>query len=79
MNNLTNLKNKGQSIWLDSISKQMIESGDLKKIIDEGITGITSNPSIFEKAISSTNSYDSIIEKSIINTKNPKDIFEIND
>ena len=63
MNNLTNLKNKGQSIWLDSISKQMIESGDLKKIIDEGVTGITSNPSIFEKAISSTNSYDSIIEK----------------
>ena len=61
MNNLTNLKNKGQSIWLDSISKQMIESGDLKKIIDEGVTGITSNPSIFEKAISSTNSYDSCI------------------
>ena len=61
MNNLTNLKNKGQSIWLDSISKQMIESGDLKKIIDEGVTVITSNPSIFEKAISSTNSYDSII------------------
>ena len=77
MNNLTNLKNKGQSIWLDSISKQMIDSGDLKKIIDEGVTGITSNPSIFEKAISSTNSYDSIIEKSIMSTKNPKDIFEL--
>ena len=77
MNNLVNLKNKGQSIWLDSISKQMIDSGDLKKIIDEGVTGITSNPSIFEKAISSTNSYDSIIEKSIMSTKNPKDIFEL--
>ena len=63
MNNIKKLKNNGQSIWLDSISKQMIETGALKKIIDEGITGITSNPSIFEKAISSTNSYDRLIEK----------------
>ncbi len=63
MNNIKKLKVNGQSIWLDSISKQMIETGDLKKIIDQGITGITSNPSIFEKAISSTNSYDSLIEK----------------
>jgi len=76
MNNITKLKNNKQSIWLDSISKQMIESGDLKKIIDEGITGITSNPSIFEKAISSTNSYDNLIEKISKETNDPKIIFE---
>jgi|TARA_B110000263_G_scaffold18894_1_gene15043 transaldolase len=76
MNNIEKLKNKGQSIWLDSISKQMIETGDIKKIIDEGITGITSNPSIFEKAIASTNSYDDLIEKFSTDTKNPKFIFE---
>lgn len=76
MNNIKKLKVNGQSIWLDSISKQMIETGDLKKIIDQGITGITSNPSIFEKAISSTNSYDSLIEKVSQETKDLKIIFE---
>ena len=76
MNNIKKLKNNGQSIWLDSISKQMIETGDLKKIIDEGITGITSNPSIFEKAISSTNSYDRLIEKISNETNDFKIIFE---
>ena len=76
MNSLDILKNKGQSIWLDSISKQMIDSGDLKKIIDEGVTGITSNPSIFEKAITSTNFYDLEIEKAIIKNNDTKSIFE---
>ena len=76
MNNIKTLKNNGQSIWLDSISKQLIETGDIKKIIDEGITGITSNPSIFEKAISSTNSYDNLIEKISKESNDPKFIFE---
>ena len=76
MNSLNILKNKGQSIWLDSISKQMIDSGDLKKIIDEGITGITSNPSIFEKAITSTNFYDLEIEKALKENNDSKSIFE---
>ena len=53
MSNIKNLISNNQSIWLDSISKQMLDSGDLSKIIDLGITGITSNPSIFDKAISS--------------------------
>ena len=58
MTNINKLSEKGQSIWLDSLSKQMIESGDLKNLIDQGITGVTSNPSIFEKAIGSSDSYD---------------------
>ena len=61
MTNIENLINKDQSIWLDSISNQMIESGDLKNLISNGISGITSNPSIFEKAISSSESYLSLI------------------
>ena len=44
----------GQSPWLDNISRCIIESGELKKLVDNGIiTGITSNPSIFEKSINS--------------------------
>ncbi len=53
----------GQSIWLDSISRTMIESGDLKKMIDSGLRGMTSNPTIFDKAISSGNAYDNRIKE----------------
>ncbi len=55
----------GQSIWLDSLSREMINSGELNNLISTGISGITSNPTIFEKAISSSNSYDSQIKQLI--------------
>jgi transaldolase len=48
----------GQSIWLDSISRDMIRSGELKKLRDLGVTGVTSNPTIFEKAIAESSTYD---------------------
>ncbi len=49
----------GQSIWLDFIDRTIISSGNLKKLINEdGISGVTSNPSIFEKAISVTRCFD---------------------
>ncbi|MEC9107603.1 MAG: transaldolase family protein, partial [Chloroflexota bacterium] len=76
MTNINKLSEKGQSIWLDSLSKQMIESGDLKNLIDQGITGVTSNPSIFEKAIGSSDSYDKKILELSKNNNDPKDIFE---
>lgn len=56
----------GQSIWLDNISRELIKSGELKKLIDIGIRGVTSNPTIFEKAILSSNDYD----ESILNLGN---------
>ncbi|MBA46912.1 MAG: transaldolase [Dehalococcoidia bacterium] len=77
MTNIENLINKDQSIWLDSISNQMIESGDLKNLISNGISGITSNPSIFEKAISSSDSYDKKILKLSETYTSSKEIFEI--
>jgi transaldolase len=48
----------GQSIWYDNISRGMIESGELRKLIDQGVTGLTANPTIFEKAISGSADYD---------------------
>jgi transaldolase len=49
----------GQSIWMDNLSRTLIESGELKQMIEErGIVGITSNPAIFEKAIVGNASYD---------------------
>ena len=52
----------GQSIWLDYIRRDLIESGELKNMIDAGeIYGVTSNPSIFQSAISSSELYSSDI------------------
>ncbi len=52
MNSLKQLQNYGQSVWLDYIRRSLIESGELKNMIEEdGLRGLTSNPSIFQKAI----------------------------
>lgn len=53
----------GQSAWLDNINRSMIEDGSLQKMIDVGLRGLTSNPSIFDKAISKSNMYDKAIEE----------------
>ena len=59
MNPLLKLESLGQSIWLDSISRPMLTSGELRRLIEEdGLSGVTSNPAIFEKAIAETNDYD---------------------
>ena len=52
------LKNLGQSLWLDNIRRQLITSGELARLRDEGLTGVTSNPTIFEKAVSGSSDYD---------------------
>ncbi len=51
----------GQSIWLDYIRRDLIVSGQLQKLVDDGVTGLTSNPTIFEKAISRSDDYDDSI------------------
>ena len=48
----------GQSLWLDNIRRQLITSGELASLRDEGLTGVTSNPTIFEKAVSGSTDYD---------------------
>ena len=63
-NPLIALKELGQSVWLDTLSRKLINSGELKRLIDEeGLSGITSNPSIFQKAISGSNDYDLSLQR----------------
>jgi len=63
-NPLKQLESLGQSIWVDYIRRQFLENGDLEKLIqDDGISGVTSNPAIFEKAIAHSNDYDAVIEQ----------------
>lgn len=67
----------GQSIWMDNLSRDLIQSGELKQsIADKGIRGITSNPSIFEKAIAGNKIYDEAIEAGIKADKSVQEIYE---
>ena len=61
---LEKILNLGQSVWLDNLSRQLLNSGELKELITEkGVRGLTSNPAIFQKAISGSDAYDEAIEK----------------
>jgi transaldolase len=63
-NALLNLQKYGQSVWLDYIRRNIILNGDLQKLIDQdGLRGITSNPSIFEKAIAGSNDYTDLLDQ----------------
>jgi transaldolase/glucose-6-phosphate isomerase len=65
-NPLIGLKELGQSAWLDNLSRKLIHSGELKRFIDEyGFSGITSNPTIFQKAISGSTDYDTSLRRMI--------------
>jgi transaldolase len=64
MNPLRRLQDFGQSIWYDNIERRMLQSGELARMIHEdGLRGITSNPTIFEKAIAGSNDYDASLAK----------------
>ena len=59
MNRLEQLLQSGQSIWLDSISRDLINSGELQRMVNEDkLRGLTSNPTIFEQAMAHGESYD---------------------
>jgi transaldolase len=61
-NPLLKLEDYGQSVWLDFISRGLLDSGELRRLIEEdGLGGVTSNPAIFEKAIAESDDYDSAI------------------
>jgi transaldolase len=60
------LHNLGQSLWLDNITRDLLNSGTLKRYIDElSVTGLTSNPTIFDHAIKNSSSYDAAIGKQL--------------
>lgn len=67
----------GQSFWYDNIQRGIIKNGELQELIDEyGVLGVTSNPSIFEKAISSSADYDEDILRLVADNANARTIFE---
>ena len=76
-NRLHKMHKLGQSVWLDNLSRNLIDSGELKSLIeDTGIRGLTSNPAIFEKAISAGDHYDQDIEQYAQEGLDSRAIFE---
>ena len=70
------LYNLGQSIWLDNITRDLLDTGTLQQYIDEfSVTGLTSNPTIFENAIKKSRSYDHPIREKVANGKFGEDLF----
>ena len=68
------LREIGQSLWLDNIRRQLITSGELARLRDEGLTGVTSNPTIFEKAVSGSSDYDEAMVQLVREKKRPADM-----
>jgi len=76
-NSLFRLKDFGVSVWCDELSRDMIRGGALKKLMDEkAVVGVTSNPSIFQKAMSEGNAYDADIERLAAAGKTAEQIFD---
>ena len=76
MNATTELHTLGQSLWLDNITRDLLNSGTLHRYIsDYAVTGLTSNPTIFDQAISDTKDYDEAIEKKVKDGKSGESLF----
>jgi transaldolase len=70
------LHDLGQSIWLDNITRDMLDSGTLKRYIDElSVTGLTSNPTIFDHAIKNSTAYDATIREKLSEGKSGEALF----
>ena len=74
--NLHKLSARGQSVWIDYLSRDMLQQGELKRMMDEdAVVGVTSNPTIFQKAISQGDAYDEQIRELLDRQDDAKEIF----
>jgi transaldolase len=70
------LHNLGQSLWLDNITRDLLNSGTLKRYIDElSVSGLTSNPTIFDHALKNSTAYDEAIREELVNGKTGEGLF----
>ncbi len=76
-NPLAALVDEGQSVWLDNITRDFVRGGELKRLVEEdGLRGLTSNPTIFQKAIAAGDAYDDQIRELVAGGKDAGEIFE---
>ena len=72
---LQKMRELGQAPWVDELSREDIKNGGLQRMIDDGIVGVTSNPSIFQKAIAGSDLYDEQLHKLANKENDPKQMF----
>lgn len=75
-NTIQKANNHGQSIWYDNIRRGMIKSGELQALIEQGVSGLTANPTIFEKAISGSTDYDDALLRHADDGKSLNEVYE---
>src|SRR5215470_15687729 len=75
MTPLQQLAEAGQSVWIDYLSRPFIQEGGLQALIDDGVVGVTSNPTIFQAAIADGHAYDEQIKAITETETEPKEIF----
>ena len=76
MTKLHELADLGQSVWFDHISRSSLISGELQDLIDKGVSGVTSNPSIFEQAINGSSDYDEDMQKLVAEGRSVDEAYE---
>jgi transaldolase len=74
-NTLKQLREAGTSPWLDNIRRGWLDSGEFRHMVDQGVCGVTSNPTIFQKAIADSNDYDSAVANLASRGLEPADVF----
>src|SRR4051812_37785766 len=72
---LQQLTERGQSVWIDYLSRRFVKDGDLKGLLEQGVVGVTSNPTIFQGAIAEGDAYDDQIRELSAEHDDPKEIF----
>lgn len=72
---LRKMQEIGQSVWVDSLSRHDIQSGELERMVEDGVLGVTSNPTIFQAAIAQSDLYDDQLQQLAEKTDDPKEIF----
>src|SRR3954468_25017076 len=75
MTSLQQLADAGQSVWIDYLSRPFVQEGGLQALVDDGVVGVTSNPTIFQAAIADGDAYDEQIKAVAAHESEPKEIF----
>ncbi|MGI0090559.1 MAG: transaldolase [Nitrososphaerales archaeon] len=76
MTKIADYNNLGQSIWCDYLRRSFIDSGELQSLIEQGLSGVTSNPTIFEKAIAGSTDYDADLKRLVDERKSIRETYE---
>src|SRR5215218_5488975 len=76
-NRLREIEALGQAIWIDNLNRQLLDDGTLRALVEQdGISGVTSNPTIFEKGMGHSDRYDDAFREIAAETSDPQQVFE---